>query len=314
MQKKRSEHFEECSVLIENGIRYIQPYFHTYIVRAKDRWIGKQFNKYLLKNFIIRLINYSNDVIHNIIHKHELPIQAHLPIIYEDNNVIVVNKPSGTPTHPGGKYLHNSASLFLKKEYGYQLFVVHRLDRLTSGVLIFAKSSIIANEIQQSLKKAHKTYICRVIGDVDNCIIDKPLIEPSSTTLDIVKVDSNGLQSKTIIEKIFYDEESNTSVIYAKPLTGRMHQIRAHLEYIKHPIANDSMYRKNVNLKIIFFTDCNDCLNGIEIPYEELWLHAIEYTIEYDKQEKTFRAEQPEWSKPEFKVCEYLKQWEMNHK
>ncbi|KAL7716517.1 hypothetical protein QTN25_006154 [Entamoeba marina] len=100
-----------------------------------------------------------------------------------------------------------------------------------------------------------------------------------------------------------------------------MHQIRAHLEYIKHPIANDSMYRKKCEFKKLSFvrdewkvTDCNDCLNGIEIPYEELWLHAIEYTIEYDKQEKTFRAEQPEWSKPEFKVCEYLKQWEMNHK
>ncbi|KAL7716518.1 RNA pseudouridylate synthase [Entamoeba marina] len=214
MQKKRSEHFEECSVLIENGIRYIQPYFHTYIVRAKDRWIGKTIQQVFVEEFHytidqlaegklleLNTIISSNDVIHNIIHKHELPIQAHLPIIYEDNNVIVVNKPSGTPTHPGGKYLHNSASSFLKKECGYQLFVVHRLDRLTSGVLIFAKSSIIANEIQQSLKKAHKTYTCRVIGDVDNCIIDKPLIEPSSTTLDIVKVDSNGLQSKTIIEK-----------------------------------------------------------------------------------------------------------------
>eukprot|EP00126_Sphaerothecum_destruens_P010048 Sdes_comp20668_c1_seq1m16014 len=92
-----------------------------------------------------------------------------------DDSVVVVDKPSSIPVHPCGRYRHNSILFMLKREHGFKdLHVVHRLDRLTSGVLIFARTPQAARalELQIRGRMVQKEYICRVRGEFPEGIVD----------------------------------------------------------------------------------------------------------------------------------------------
>ncbi|EDR26097.1 ribosomal pseudouridine synthase, putative [Entamoeba dispar SAW760] len=335
----------EQKIEIIDGMRWVVPYVYWFEVIVKERWIGKEvkeimkeefhylddditkaFEKRLLKvqrnnkEINENCIFEQGDILLNQIHRHELPVPCLLPIIHEDNDVIVVNKPSGIPTHSGGRYTENTVINILEKERNIKLFGVHRLDRLTSGVLIIAKSSEIANEIQRHFISAHKKYICRVIGYMGSCIVNKPIIETTCITKQRVTVGSEGKISTTIFEQIQYDQKTDTTLLWAIPKTGRMHQIRVHLSYENHPIANDSMYR-NKNEYCIHFSipenwkqpGCKECISGIEIPQENLWLSCIELSVEYHGTIKTFISEIPKWGTKNYDCSKDLQEWRMVH-
>ena len=297
---------------------------HHYLIKTNSLKNSSLSHKLMYVLDSANVVHYNDDyvlcnkdIISNIIHKHEPYVMNYeIPIIYEDNDIVVVNKPSGMSTHPGGRYNYNSVLTYLEEEKKCKLFVVHRLDRLTSGVLIFAKSSNKAREIQFGFGKCHKSYICRVIGNMESCVVDKPIKETECITLSKVHIDENGKPSKTSFEKVFYDDKSDTTVVIAKPETGRMHQIRVHLLSIGHPIANDSMYRdmkENVivdNVKDEFKCDsCDECKRGVSVSLEELWLHAFEYKITINGKEVTFTTDKPQWSDQSFDAKVYIEHW-----
>jgi 23S rRNA-/tRNA-specific pseudouridylate synthase len=104
-----------------------------------------------------------------------------IPIIYEDDDLLVVNKPPSIPCHPCGSFNHNSIIEILKNEQKYKdLNLLHRLDKLTSGVLMMTKSKENCQGIQEKFKneKIEKMYFARVSGNIkeDNFVIDKPLV------------------------------------------------------------------------------------------------------------------------------------------
>ena len=174
----------------------------------------------------------------------------------EDKNILVVNKPTGILIHGDENekritlsnkvlsYLYNKHE-FNPNEQGFIPGPVHRLDRNTSGVVIFAKN-IIASQLLMEAFKNHegiiKHYLALVKGKINKSgEINAPLIKDANTGL--VKVDSISQNAKTAITTYeLIDYKDDLSLVDVLLVTGRTHQIRVHFAYINHPLVGDNKY------------------------------------------------------------------------
>ncbi|MFA0582402.1 23S rRNA pseudouridine(955/2504/2580) synthase RluC [Vibrio breoganii] len=164
-------------------------------------------------------------------------------ILYEDEHVLILNKPSGTAVHGGSglKFGAIEALRALRPEARF-LELVHRIDRDTSGILLVAKKRSALRHLQAQFreKTVQKYYFALVMGEWKSSIrkVTAPLIKNEVNS--IVRVNPNGKASETrfkIIEKL-----NNATLLQASPITGRTHQIRVHTQYVGHPIAWDDRY------------------------------------------------------------------------
>lgn len=157
-------------------------------------------------------------------------------VIYEDDNVLVVNKPAGLLSEAKGEYCPEKTLA----DFGY---IAHRLDRDTSGVMILAKTE----EVQKFLKKqfqdrkVHKTYFAVVSGrpKLDVARIDLPMMRDMKRPTTF-RVDPNGKVAETYYKVLKADEQH--TLVELKPTTGRTHQLRVHMKYLGHPILGDPVY------------------------------------------------------------------------
>ena len=176
-----------------------------------------------------------------------------IDIIYEDENILVINKDAGILVHEGEENkkentLNNDILNYLKNKGEYSendLFTpscVHRLDRNTSGLIIAAKTLIASKELLELFKdkdKLKKEYLTLVHGNTKNeQTIDKPLLKNEKDKF--VKVDKNGLTAITKFNKLISNDDY--SLLKVGILTGRTHQIRVHMASINHPVVNDDKY------------------------------------------------------------------------
>ncbi|CAH1233487.1 RPUSD2 [Branchiostoma lanceolatum] len=260
--------FNETSSYIENGLRKVQPYFFTFEAFAKGRWLGRtvmdifssefrahppehyekaiKMGRLLLNGECVKLdtVLKDNDFMQNTVHRHEPPVVADpVQIVEETDDLVVINKPASMPVHPCGGYRHNSVIFVLGKEHGFQnLHPIHRLDRLTSGILIFAKNLATKHRLDAQIKgrEVKKVYLARVEGEFPEKVeCDKPIFAVKHK-LGICRVCPEGKSAKTSFERVTFNGRS--SVVRCFPETGRMHQIRVHLQYLGHPIINDPLY------------------------------------------------------------------------
>ncbi len=210
-------------------------------------------NKNKCKNSYILHIN---DVI-NIIEKEEEEYKLKgedipLDIIYEDNDILVINKPSGMVVHPGnGNYNGTLANALINYSNSlsningeFRPGIVHRIDADTSGLLVVAKNDKAHISLQDELKnnKTNRKYLALVSGVIkeDTATIDAPI---GRDTKDRKKMTVTSLNSKKAITHIKVLERYKKSTLIECSLeTGRTHQIRVHLKYINHPIINDRVY------------------------------------------------------------------------
>jgi len=171
-----------------------------------------------------------------------------LPILYQDDDVIVINKPAGVLTHALGKHgSEASVASFLRGKVsgltGDRAGIVHRLDRATSGVIVGAKSQAALSWLQKQFaqRKVKKTYVAIVKGHLKQpeAIIDMP-IERNPKAPAMFRVGSNG-KSATTHYKVLEANE-HYSLVELRPTTGRTHQLRVHLAHIGHPIVGDPLY------------------------------------------------------------------------
>ena len=158
------------------------------------------------------------------------------PIIYEDENVIVFNKPAGMLSIKKGDFNPEPAI----EDYG---LIVHRLDRDTSGVIIVAKNTESKVYLQKQFqeRKAHKTYYAVVCGTPvqAHAIINVPLARNLKKPTTFMP-DKSGLEAVT--EYSTLDSGEKYSLVELKPKTGRTHQLRIHMNYIHCPILGDPVY------------------------------------------------------------------------
>ena len=203
-----------------------------------------------------------------------------LPILYEDEDVIVLNKPAGVLTHAkGGLSNEQTVADFLRPRTVIATDtdrpgIVHRLDRDTSGVLIGARTERAYDMLQRQFanRQAQKTYIAVVEGTpkLPEAQIDVPIgRNPSAPST--FRADAKGKSAQTTYKVLATD--AKTSLVLLKPRTGRTHQLRVHMAHIGAPIVGDRVYGK---------------------PAERLLLHAYQLRVSLPSGElKTFTASVP---------------------
>ncbi|PNJ27461.1 pseudouridylate synthase RPUSD2 isoform X2 [Pongo pygmaeus] len=186
-----------------------------------------------------------NDFLRNTVHRHEPPVTAEpIRLLAENEDVVVVDKPSSIPVHPCGRFRHNTVIFILGKEHQLkELHPLHRLDRLTSGVLMFAKTAAVSERIHEQVRdrQLEKEYVCRVEGEfpTEEVTCKEPILVVSYK-VGVCRVDPRGKPCETVFQRLSYNGQS--SVVRCRPLTGRTHQIRVHLQFLGHPILNDPIY------------------------------------------------------------------------
>ncbi len=182
-----------------------------------------------------------------------------LPIIYRDEYLVAINKPGGLLVHRSEIDRHETrfAVQLLRDQIGQMVYPIHRLDKPTSGVLVFALSSEIARQLGEIFSRhaVSKTYVALVRGFApEQGIIDHPLVEELDKYTD-KKARTNKPAQEAITEfnrlaqiefPFSIDKYPCTrySLVQCKPKTGRKHQIRRHLKHISHPIIGDAKHGK----------------------------------------------------------------------
>lgn len=209
------------------------------------------------------------------------PPKTPLDILYIDEDVLVVNKPSGLLTVPGKELKHHdSLELRVKIEYPNS-FLVHRLDMDTSGVIIFALSKSTQRSLNLQFEKriVKKLYEARVFGNIkeDNGFIDLPLIVDWPNR-PLQKIDAKEGKSALTHWQVL-DREGDVTRVALMPETGRTHQLRVHMMSIGHTILGDRFYGNVAEINLA----------------NELQLHAKDLMIIHPKNGKkiTFKAPLP---------------------
>ncbi|MFA6608390.1 MAG: RluA family pseudouridine synthase [Candidatus Paceibacterota bacterium] len=219
-----------------------------------------------------------------------------IDIIYEDENILVINKSSGVVIHPFD-YSNESTILDFLSEYCLEIFsfennkvlqddriinlggIVHKLDRDTSGILVVAKNEKTYHKLKEQFKNhtIKKTYVALVEGIIekDSFTIDAPLGRSKKD----YKQSTNPMNPRGELRDAVTDVEvitrgTNTTLVKLYPKTGRTHQLRAHMASIGHPIVGDKAY-------------------GSKIDSSRIMLHAKEITFILNNKELTFEAETP---------------------
>jgi RluA family pseudouridine synthase len=231
---------------------------------------------------------------HLIPHTVEPPVSNDVDFLFEDNAIVVLNKPAPLPMHPGGRFNRNTLNHFLNLVYDdCQMRIVHRLDANTTGVVVYAKKRSIANSLLPQFKNGtvEKSYLALVEGvpteEAFSC--DAPIgKEPDRAGTRLV--DTNGDEAFTEFEVL--ERRGNQTLLLCRPKTGRTNQIRIHLAHLGIPIVGDPAYGREED-RIETQT--------IDIDSPPMCLHAWKLSIDHplNDQRKTFEAPRPKWATSE---------------
>ena len=216
-------------------------------------------------------------------------------ILYEDENIIVVNKAAGILVIPD-QHTQETQTLLgkLKKFTNQKIWVIHRVDRDTTGVLVFAKNANAHKFISMQFENrtVTKKYTALVNGVIEENegIIDKNiLVEARSVTIS--EFGATAQTKYKVIERF-----KNYTLVDVYPITGRRHQIRIHFWYLGHPLAIDAEYGSSEAILLSSLKKKYKIKKDAERPLiNRLTLHASDLTLEVpDKGLKTFHAPLPD--------------------
>ena len=209
-------------------------------------------------------------------------------IIFEDNSLLVINKPYGVPVQ-GGSNVNFNIDLILPIlcADNSSLRLVHRIDKNTSGILLLAKSKETAQNITMLFKenKIKKKYLTIVEGKFKKRKgeIILPITKKKNLGIEKMVVDPNSKEKAKTSYKVI-DCKEGLSLLEVFPKTGRKHQIRVHLQSINHPILGDDKYNKNN-------------YNNQEASSKKMHLHAKEIKFTLNKNKYFFKAPLPKYFK-----------------
>jgi len=182
------------------------------------------------------------------------PFELEIPVIFEDDDILIIDKPAGISVHPPNPGIHNTlvnALIYMKKDLSainaLRPGVVHRLDKETSGVMVLAKNNqshlnLVAQFRERKILKEY-VAICWGLFDKENLALDLPLARDSRNRLKMKISFTKAKKAHTdfsVLKKL-----KASTVLSIKPLTGRMHQIRVHLKFLGYPIVGDKKYGTN---------------------------------------------------------------------
>jgi 23S rRNA pseudouridine1911/1915/1917 synthase len=243
---------------MSGSLRLDQYLAKEYPEYSRSTWQKYIDGKYVTVNGAIEdsnkyVVSENDDVKFSLPEKQDFSERT-LPIIYEDDNVIVIDKPVGVLTHAKGALNDElTVAKFVRPKTSYKSDtnrpgIIHRLDRDTSGVIICVKNDETAHLLNKQFqdRRAKKTYYAVVKGepahqraDIDLPIARNPK-KPST-----FRVDSSGKSAFTSYEVI--QTKKNLSLLKLQPVTGRTHQLRVHMAYVNTPIYGDRVYGKEAD-------------------------------------------------------------------
>ena len=180
-----------------------------------------------------------------------VPVDLPFKIVYEDEDIMVIDKPADMPVHPAINNFDNTlangiAYYFASKDEHFVFRCINRLDRNTSGLLIVAKHRLSAAILSDFMKKReiHREYLALASGIFDNKkgTIDLPIGRVGDSIIERFVDFENGENAITHYEVV--QEFESYSLLKIKLDTGRTHQIRVHMSHIGHPLLGDSLYNK----------------------------------------------------------------------
>lgn len=181
------------------------------------------------------------------------PLEPWLHILYQDDHIMVVNKPSGLLSVPGRLEEHkDSVMTRIQRDYP-QAESVHRLDMATSGVLVVALTKAAERELKRQFREREpeKSYVARIWGhpQQDEGLVDLPLIcdWPNRPMQKVCFETGKSAQTQYLVLERAAD---NTTRIQLKPITGRSHQLRVHMQALGHPILGDRFYAHEAALAL----------------------------------------------------------------
>ena len=180
-----------------------------------------------------------------------LPPQGPLNIVYEDDDLVVIDKPAGLLSVPGRlPEHHDSAYSRVIAQYS-NAKITHRLDMATSGILMFAKhrdAEVAVSKMFQA-RTVKKNYVALVQGKIaQQGQVDLPLITDWENRPRQIVHFELGKPALTLFELVAYDAHLDVSRVLLTPITGRSHQLRVHMQAIGHPIRGDKLYHPNPKL------------------------------------------------------------------
>ncbi|MDD5455212.1 MAG: RluA family pseudouridine synthase [Candidatus Ratteibacteria bacterium] len=236
-----------------------------------------------------------------------------LNVLYEDKELIVINKPAGLVVHPAGEKKTQTLVNALLNHCGEEILkiggnerggLVHRLDKDTSGVMVIAKTENAHNEIAHQFqeRKTEKTYIALAWGTIkeDTGEINAPIGRSIGDRRKMSVFSAKVRESTTFFRvlEIFQD----FTLLELKPKTGRTHQIRVHLSSIGHPIIGDEVYGGKKRI-------ASSSLKGIKDKIERQFLHAQKLRFYHPKLKKIM-----EFSAPLPEDMQYVIDWARKNK
>ena len=222
---------------------------------------------YSLRNEDEIAINYVEEV------QEALPEDLNLDIVYEDEDVIIVNKPNGMVVHPAagnytgtlvnGLMYHSKNLSTINGEF--RPGIVHRIDAETTGLLMVAKNDKAHQGLAKQLeeKTTHRVYWALVWGEIKNesGTVDAPIGRDPKDRKKMAVVSENSKDAITHFRVI--ERFKNATLIELKLETGRTHQIRVHMKYIGHPVVNDPVYGSQKQI----IDETGQCLHAKEIGF-----------------------------------------------
>lgn len=229
------------SILVNNS-----PTFVSYSVKENDEIIVDLDNMQKILNK--SLVKFSD--------KYELD-SSNIDILYEDEYLLIVNKPQKIAVHPScSNYEHtlsNMVASHLEKQGIYSIHIITRLDKDTSGICVFAKNEYIQELFvrKKDFINFEKEYIAIADGIIkeDHGIIERPIARKEGSIITREINEEKGDYAKTEYNVISRYYDKNYTVLSVKLHTGRTHQIRVHFSYLGHILLGDEIYAKDLNYK-----------------------------------------------------------------
>lgn len=205
------------------------------------------------------IVRTSDEVVFLYDKKEEVVQDVDIPVLYEDDHLLIVNKPPDMSVHSNNPWGKNDLIQQLRRQRdSRELYLAHRIDRETSGIVLIARSITIASKLGEAFfgRKVEKEYTALVFGEMadDNGVIDLPICGDEKAVVRVKMTTDIESGAPSITEYTVLKRLNGFTMVNARPMTGRQHQIRVHLSAIGHPLVGDKIY-KDEKLFLRFIKD-----------------------------------------------------------